>query len=267
MVCVRIALGVEYDGLTFSGWQSQTHGNTLQDVLEAALRAIAGIPIRTSCAGRTDAGVHAVGQVVHFDSTVDRPISAWVRGVNAHLPGTVAVRWAQVVSDEFHARYSAVARSYRYLLLNRPVRPALMRGRVGWQHTILNTDAMTAATAHLLGEHDFSAFRASGCQAKSPIRNLQSAAIAVQADLIVMDFTANAFLHHMVRNMVGALVDVGMGRHDPDWLVDLLNMRDRSQAPATYDAAGLYFVGVDYGPRWQLPRDSRMMTPFTTPHL
>jgi len=261
---VRIALGVEYDGASFAGWQSQPHGNTVQDALERALGAVAGTGIRTVCAGRTDAGVHASAQVVHFDTDVRRPTSAWVRGVNSHLPPAVAVRWAQPMPDEFHARFSARARSYRYLLVNRPVRPAILHGRAGWHHAPLDIDAMAAATVHVLGEHDFSSFRAASCQANSPIKIVHSAAIVRNSDLIVFDITANAFLHHMVRNLVGALVEVGKGRHTSDWLAELLATCDRSRAAATFDAAGLYLVGVDYGPGWQLPHEGRMMA--SAPH-
>lgn len=262
---MRIALGIEYDGASFAGWQSQPHRNTVQDALEVALSKIAGRAIRTLCAGRTDAGVHAVAQVVHFDTEVDRPTSAWVRGVNAHLPPAIAVRWAETVTEKFHARFSARNRSYRYLLLNRPVRPAIMQGRVGWYHAPLNIENMTQAATCLLGEHDFSAFRAAGCQAKSAIKTLRHVSISRQDDLIVFDFTANAFLHHMVRNIVGALVDIGKGGHAPDWLANLLRDRDRRRAAPTFDAAGLYFVGVDYGPEWRLPQEGRIMSPFALP--
>jgi tRNA pseudouridine38-40 synthase len=256
---LRIALGVEYDGSALAGWQSQVHGNTVQDALERALAAVAGASVRTICAGRTDAGVHALAQVVHFDTEIDRPDTAWVRGTNAHLPPAVAVRWAQRVNEDFHARFSARARSYRYLLLNRPVRPAVMHGRVGWHHAPLDVESMTLASASLLGELDFSAFRAAECQAKSPIKIMQSISIGRQNDLIVFDFTANAFLHHMVRNIVGALVYVGNGRHGPEWLAELLAGRDRARAAPTFAAAGLYFVGVNYGPDWQFPGDDRIM--------
>lgn len=258
---MRIALGLEYDGAAFAGWQSQPAGNTVQDVLERALVAIAGTRIRTTCAGRTDAGVHGLGQVVHFDTAVPRPDSAWVRGVNAHLPPTVAVRWALPVSEDFHARFCARARSYRYLMLNRPVRPALMTGRVGWFHSALDLAAMQGAASRLLGEHDFSAFRAAECQAKSPIKTLHRADIQRQGDLIVFDFAANAFLHHMVRNLVGALVFVGKGRRQPEWIDELLSVGDRSQAAPTFDAAGLYFVGVEYDPCWRLPAPATIMAP------
>lgn len=255
----RIALGIEYHGAAFSGWQSQSHGNTVQDALEKALAAIADEPVRTICAGRTDAGVHALEQVVHFDTEVERPDSAWVRGVNAHLPPPVAVLWAQRVPAEFHARFSARARAYRYLLLNRPVRPALQNGSVGWFHAPLDLDAMRQAATCLLGEHDFTSFRAAECQAKSPVKNLYRADIARQGDLIVFDFRANAFLHHMIRNLVGSLVQVGKGKQPPAWLAEVLAARDRRQAARTFDAAGLYFAGAEYDPVWQLSAGRRIM--------
>lgn len=258
---MRIALGIEYDGAGFSGWQSQPHGNTVQDVLERALAAIAGQPVRVVCAGRTDAGVHALGQVVHFDTDVRRPDSAWVRGVNAHLPPTVAVCWSRIVSEDFHARFAAIARSYRYFLLNRPVRPALFASSMGWFHLPLDMAAMRAGARLLLGEHDFSAFRAAECQAKSPIKTLLRADIVAQDSMIVFDFSANAFLHHMVRNLVGSLVYVGKGARPPEWIAQVLASRDRSLAAPTFDPAGLYFTGVDYGPQWQLPAAGRIMVP------
>lgn len=250
---MRIVLGLEYDGSPFTGWQSQPHGNTVQDVLETALAAIAGHPVRTICAGRTDTGVHALAQVVHFDTDAERPETAWVRGVNAHLPPPVVVCWAMTVGDGFHARFSARARRYRYLLLNRPVRPAAMFGRVGWHHAPLDVAAMAAAAACLTGEHDFSAFRAAECQAKSPVKIMQPVTIEKHHDIIAFDFTANAFLHHMVRNLVGALVCVGRGRRAPAWMAELLASRDRTRGAPTFDAAGLTLAGVDYGPEWRLP--------------
>ena len=249
---MRIALGLEYDGAMFCGWQSQAGGGSVQDALEAALSEVAAAPVRTVCAGRTDAGVHALEQVVHFDAPSERPLTAWVRGVNAHLPSAVAVRWAQPVADEFHARFSAHGRRYRYLLLNRPQRPGLWAHRVGWQHRPLDVTAMQAASAALLGEHDFSAFRAAECQAKSPVKTLRRASIARQGELIVFDFAANGFLHHMVRNLVGALVAVGKGAQPPGWIDELLAARDRTRAAPTFDAAGLYFAGADYDSRWGL---------------
>jgi tRNA pseudouridine38-40 synthase len=249
---MRIALGLEYEGSRFCGWQSQAGGGAVQDAVEAAISQVADAATRVVCAGRTDAGVHALAQVIHFDTQAVRPDSAWVRGVNAHLPAGVAVRWAQPVADEFHARFSARGRRYRYLLLNRPERPGLMAGRVGWFHRPLAADAMCAAAAVLLGEHDFSAFRAVECQAKSPIKTLRRAAVVRHGELLVFEFEASAFLHHMVRNLVGALVYVGKGAHPPAWIGELLDGRDRARAAPTFEACGLYFAGVDYDPVWQL---------------
>ena len=249
---MRIALTLEYDGSGFCGWQSQAGGGAVQDALESALSLVADAPIRVACAGRTDAGVHAIGQVVHFDTAALRPDTAWVRGVNSHLPASVAVRWAQSVPDDFHARFSATGRRYRYVLLNRGERPGLMAKRVGWFHRPLDADAMRAAAGLLLGEHDFSAFRAVECQAKSPVKTLRRADVTRHGDLLVFDFEASAFLHHMVRNIVGALVYVGKGAHPPEWLGELLAGRDRARAAPTFEACGLYFAGVDYDPVWQL---------------
>jgi tRNA pseudouridine38-40 synthase len=249
---MRIALGLEYDGSAFCGWQSQAGGGSVQDALEAALSTVADGASRVVCAGRTDAGVHALAQVVHFDTDAQRPDTAWVRGVNAHLPSSVAVRWARPMPDEFHARFSATGRRYRYLLLNRGQRPGLMAARVGWFHRPLDADAMAEAAGLLLGEHDFSAFRAAECQAKSPVKTLRRAGVERHGDPLVFDFEASAFLHHMVRNLVGALVYVGKGAHPPAWLAELLAGRDRARAAPTFEACGLYFAGVDYDPAWQL---------------
>lgn len=249
---MRVALCLEYEGSAFCGWQSQAGGGAVQNVLESALSIVADAPTRVVCAGRTDAGVHALAQVVHFDTEAVRPDTAWVRGVNAHLPGSVAVRWAQPVPAEFHARFSARGRRYRYLLLNRAERPGLMAQRVGWFHRPLDVQAMACAASSLLGEHDFSAFRSIECQAKSPIKVLRRADVARHGDLLVFDFEASAFLHHMVRNLVGALVYVGKGAHPPIWLGELLAGRDRARAAPTFEACGLYFAGVDYDPVWQL---------------
>ncbi len=261
---VRIALGIEYDGSGFTGWQSQPHGKTVQDVLEKAIAAVAGEPLRTICAGRTDTGVHALCQVVHFDCPVARPETAWVRGVNAHLPPQVAVRWAKEVGGDFHARFLARSRSYRYLLLNRAVRPALMAGRVGWYHHPLDIAAMREAAACLIGEHDFSAFRAAECQAKSPVKQLDRADISTQGDLIVFDFRANAFLHHMIRNLVGSLVFIGNGNHPAAWMAELLEAKDRTRAARTFAPDGLYFAGAEYDAVWQLPDAGRIMAADST---
>ncbi|MDR2452777.1 MAG: tRNA pseudouridine(38-40) synthase TruA, partial [Candidatus Accumulibacter sp.] len=235
---MRIALGLEYDGGALRGWQKQPGGGTVQDELESALGHIAGERIAVVCAGRTDAGVHAAAQVAHFDTRVERPLTAWVRGVNAFLPENVAVRWAQPVSDAFHARFSAHGRCYRYLLIDRAPRPGLWHGRAGWFHRPLAEDLMRRAARLLLGEHDFSAFRASDCQARTPVKTLRRAEVRRVAEWLVFDFEAGAFLHHQVRNMVGSLVYVGQGRHPPEWIGELLASRDRARAAPTFAAAG-----------------------------
>lgn len=251
----RIALGIEYDGSRFLGWQTQPGGGTVQDALETAIATIAGEPgASVTCAGRTDRGVHARGQVVHFDTEADRPASAWVRGVNALLPESVAVVWSRRVPQEFHARYSARSRTYRYQLINRPVRPALEARHAGWFHAPLDVEAMRAAAAYLVGEQDFSAFRSSECQAKSPVRTLHSLGIDASEGRIVFTLRANAFLHHMVRNVVGTLVYVGKGRHAPDWVAAVLASRNRSLAAPTFAPEGLCLEHVEYEPRWELPR-------------
>lgn len=251
---MRIALGVEYDGRPFNGWQSQPGGQTVQDALQLALSRVAGETVGIVAAGRTDTGVHALEQVVHFDVAVTRPLSAWVRGVNSLLPGSIAVRWAHPVPDEFHARFSAHGRSYRYLLVNCPTRPALQDGRVGWFHVPLDVVAMQAAAQYLLGEHDFSAFRASECQAKSPVKNLGRLDICKQGEMLVFDLSAGAFLHHMVRNIIGCLVYVGKGKYPPGWMAEVLASRERRLAAPTFMPDGLYLRRIQYEAKWGLPQ-------------
>jgi tRNA pseudouridine38-40 synthase len=256
---MRIALGVSYAGSGFCGWQSQPSKCGIQDAVELAIAQIAQHAIRVHAAGRTDTGVHALSQVVHFDTDTVRPISAWVRGVNAHLPASVRVQWAQTVNADFHARYSAFQRSYQYLLYNAPVAPALMAETAGWFHAPLNLHAMQAAAAYLVGEHDFSAFRASECQAKSPIKNLQVASLRVQGAYLIFDFSASAFLQHQVRNMVGALIYVGKGAYPPQYIKQLLQNRDRKLSPPTFSPCGLYLTDVLYDEKWALPRSQTSM--------
>ena len=251
---MRIALGVEYDGSPFFGWQSQAEGKTVQDTLQSALSQIAGEQISVIAAGRTDTGVHALEQVVHFDTNVERPITAWVRGVNALLPESISVLWAHPVPDEFHARFSAHGRSYRYMLLNRVTRSAIHAGKVGWFHMPLDVAAMQIAARHLLGEHDFSAFRAAECQAKSPIKHLEQLDIRRQGEMLVFDVSADAFLHHMVRNIVGCLVYVGKGKYPPDWLAEVLSGRERNLAAPTFAPDGLYLRCIKYEAKWGLPQ-------------
>ncbi|RFC36561.1 MAG: tRNA pseudouridine38-40 synthase [Candidatus Nitrotoga sp. LAW] len=251
---MRIALGVEYDGSQYFGWQSQAGGHTVQDALQVALSGIANELISVVAAGRTDTGVHAQEQVVHFNTNVVRPLTAWVRGVNALLPNSIAVLWAHMVPEEFHARFSAQARSYRYLLINRSVRDALQHGKAGWFHAPLNVETMREAAQYLLGEHDFSALRAAECQAKSPIKNLAQLDIKKQGNAIVFDLSANAFLHHMVRNIIGCLVYVGKGKHPPQWMREVLEGRERSLAAPTFAPDGLYLRRVTYDVKWELPQ-------------
>jgi tRNA pseudouridine38-40 synthase len=254
---MRVALGLEYCGRGFTGWQTQPDGRGVQDALERALAKIADGPVRTIAAGRTDAGVHASMQVVHFDADAERRETAWVRGVNANLPDGVAVLWAQAVEPQFHARFEARERHYTYLLSARPVRPALSAGRIGWYHRTLDLAAMQSGAAALVGTHDFSAFRASECQAKSPVRTLSRVSISAAGDVVRFDFRANAYLHHMIRNIVGALVYVGAGRQAPSWLGELLAGRDRTRAAPTFSPDGLYFTGVEYDAKWTLPPTRR----------
>jgi tRNA pseudouridine38-40 synthase len=226
----------------------------VQDALEPALAEIAGEPVNVTCAGRTDRGVHARAQVVHFDTGAQRPASAWVRGVNALLPDTVAVLWSHPVQEEFHARYSALARSYRYELLNRAVRPALAATHVGWFHLPLDVERMREAAALLVGEHDFSAFRSAECQAKSPVRRIHGLSVERNDDRIDFVVRANAFLHHMVRNIVGMLVYVGKGSFSPLHVRDVLLSKDRSKAAPTFGPQGLYLEKIEYEPKWGLPQ-------------
>jgi tRNA pseudouridine38-40 synthase len=226
----------------------------VQDALEPVLAQIAGAPVEVTAAGRTDRGVHARAQVVHFDTGARRPESAWVRGVNALLPDSVAVLWSKEMPDDFHARYSALARTYRYLLLNRPVRPALDATRFGWFHTALNVESMKEAAVLLVGEHDFSAFRSSECQAKTPVRTLHALQIERQGERIDFVLRANAFLHHMVRNIVGTLLYVGKGKHPPQWVREVLLSKERSRAAPTFAAEGLYLESIEYPPKWRLPQ-------------
>lgn len=257
---MRIALGVEYNGAHFCGWQSQSNQGGVQDALELAIQKVAIQPIRVHAAGRTDTGVHALMQVVHFETTASRPTTAWVRGVNAHLPDTVRVLWACEVNNTFHARFSAQQRSYQYVLFNQPQHAAIQHDRVGWYHQPLQIAPMQQAIAYLRGEHDFSAFRASECQAKSPVRCMTAAEVRQVGHYFIFEFSANAFLQHQVRNMVGALIYVGAGKQDASVIQTLLTARDRTQSPPTFSPNGLYLSGVQYGAEWGLPDTQRQLT-------
>lgn len=250
---VRVAAGVSYDGSLFCGWQSQPERCGVQDAVESAVSSIAGHAVRIHAAGRTDTGVHARSQVVHFDTDVIRPGSAWVRGVNAYLPSTVRIEWAVEVPHAFHARFSAFSRSYEYVLLNAPVSSAIMASKVGWFHQPLDFSRMQEAVSYLEGEHDFSAFRASGCQAKSPVKTLHLATVTQYGEYYKFSFSANAFLHHQVRNMVGALIYIGKGAHPPVHIKRLLSLKDRKVSPPTFSPNGLYLTHVGYDEKWGLP--------------
>ncbi len=249
----RIALGVAYRGTAYRGWQRQPAGPTVQQCVEEALSRFVDAPVTVSCAGRTDAGVHAFNQVVHLDSPVQREPFSWLRGSNRYLPADIALQWAQPVADDFHARYSAQGRRYRYLLLESALRPALEAGAVGWTFSALDGEALRAAAALLVGEHDFSSFRSAECQARSPVKTMYAVQVSRRGAYWRFDFHGSAFLHHMVRNIMGCLVVVGSGRQPPAWLAEVIAARDRDAAAPTFAADGLYFAGADYDARHAIP--------------
>ena len=259
---MRLALGIRYNGQAYDGWQSQPSGRTVQDRLEKALSQFAARRVSTLCAGRTDAGVHALMQVVHFDTEVERTPFSWVRGTNRFLPDDIAVQWAQPVPDAFHCRASALARRYVYVLSQSPVRPSLDAGRVGWSMNPLDGDAMRAAAALMLGEHDFSSFRASACQARSPVKTMRRIEITRHGNddrcRWHFEFEADAFLHHMIRNIMGCLVRVGRGNAPPEWITEVLAARSRDAAAPTFAADGLYFLGPLYDAQWGLPAEATL---------
>lgn len=256
---MRIALGIEYDGTGYNGWQRQASGVGIQSLVEEAIAAVANHAVEAVCAGRTDAGVHASGQVVHFDSTATRSLRGWLLGINSNLPADINVTWVSVVRDDFHARFSARSRSYRYLILNRNVRSALYRDRAWWVHQALAVDRMREAAACLHGEHDFSAFRAAGCQAKSPVREVHAINIDREGDWVSLTVTANAFLQHMVRNVVGLLVAVGCGDSPVTRAAEVLAGRDRCAADVAAPAHGLTLVQVSYPEEYALPGSAQAL--------
>ena len=257
MTTSRIALGIEYNGSTFNGYQMQAAGTrTVQAELEKALSKVADEPLRLTCAGRTDTGVHATGQVVHFDTSARRELKAWLLGGNVNLPRDIAIHWARQVDADFSARFSATARSYRYILFNRKVRPGVFQHHVAWSFDRLDAGAMHTAAQHLLGEHDFEAFRSSQCQARHAVREMQQISVKRQSDYVILDITANAFLHHMVRNIMGSLMVIGRGEQPVGWLHDVLQGRDRTLAGITAPPAGLYLVNVQYPEHFGLPAKS-----------
>jgi tRNA pseudouridine38-40 synthase len=250
---VRVALGVSYNGQAYQGWQSQPSGQTVQDKLEAALGKFTAQRISTLCAGRTDAGVHALMQVVHFDTDRQRDAHAWTRGTNANLPRDIAVQWAVLTTEAFHCRACATSRRYAYVLLASPIRPSVEAGRVGWSFRPLDVQAMRQAASYLLGEHDFTSFRASQCQALSPVKNMLAIDIHQRGAYWRIEFEANAFLHHMIRNIMGCLVQIGQGKKPPEWILEVLAARDRRAAAPTFSPDGLYFLGPRYDTHWGMP--------------
>jgi len=263
----RIAMGVEYDGTGYSGWQVQHHADTVQARVEAAVSRVADEPIRVHCAGRTDTGVHATGQVIHFDTHARRTPRSWVLGSNSYLPDDVAVRWAAPVPEAFHARFAARGRHYRYLILCRPTRSALWRHRAVWTHRPLDPERMRTAAASLVGRHDFSSFRAIGCQAKSPVRTVRYLDLDRDDDLISLTVGADGFLHHMVRNIAGVLMAIGRGDADVDWTGRLLSQRDRTRGGVTAPPHGLYLTGVDYADEFDLPSSLSDTDVVSTPSI
>lgn len=249
----RLALGLAYRGQAYHGWQSQPDGNTVQDRVEAALTAFADQAVTTVCAGRTDAGVHALNQVVHVDTPIERDDFSWVRGTNRFLPADIAVQWCQPVPDAFHARNSARGRRYRFVILESAVRPAIEEGLAGWVFRPMDGDAMRAAAALLIGEHDFTSFRAANCQSPTPVKTLRAIGVARRGAYWCIDFDASAFLYHMVRNIVGCLVAVGQGRQPPGWMAEVLAAKSRDAAAPTFPPAGLYFAGPYYDAALGLP--------------
>jgi tRNA pseudouridine38-40 synthase len=249
----RIAIGIEYDGSAYAGWQLQASAPSVQGAIEVALGAVADSPVGVTCAGRTDAGVHAIGQVAHFDTNVERSARSWALGANTNLPNDICVLWAREVPSGFHARYSALSRTYRYVILNRSSRPALARHRACWIHRPLDERSMGEAASHLLGEHDFSAFRAAECQSRTPMRRVETIDVRRTGDYVYIDVRANAFLHHMVRNIAGVLIEVGAGDAEPAWVRTVLEGRDRTFGGVTAPPGGLYLLAVTYPAEFELP--------------
>lgn len=250
---MKVALGIEYCGRDYYGWQRQKLPGTIQETIENALSSVADEAIEVVCAGRTDAGVHAVQQVVHFETTASREAHAWVLGGNTQLPDDIAITWAKPVDDDFHARFSAFSRTYQYLILNRRSRPAIFNGRVTWECRPLDLERMRAAAGSLVGEHDFSSFRAAACQAKSPVRTVHWLNLHRLDNWFVLTICANAFLHHMVRNIAGVLLAIGMGKEDIEWIQEVLEARDRTASGVTAPPDGLYLVNVDYPEQFAIP--------------
>lgn len=252
---MKYAACIEYDGSAFMGWQFLKHGVSVQAAVEEAISRVANHPVKVICAGRTDTGVHGIGQIIHFESNAPRSLHSWKLGINSNLPDTVTLRWVQVVDDSFHARFSAGARRYRYIVLNRDTRPAVLFNRVSWHRNPLDHEAMHEAAQYLMGQQDFTSLRAAGCQAKHAVRELLDISVSREADMIYLDVKANAFLYHMVRNIAGTLFLVGEGKQPVSWVPELMAQKNRRLAGATAPAGGLYFVHVDYPAEFGLPTE------------
>ncbi len=251
---MRIALGIEYDGSEYFGWQRQSNVNSVQQEVETALSQICNHKVDIYCAGRTDAGVHGTGQIVHFETDAKRDLSAFTLGLNSILPDNIAVTWVKEVDEQFHARYSAVARRYRYVIYNHSLRPGILRKGLSHYHQPLDVEKMQQACPYLIGEKDFTSFRAVHCQSNTPFRNIIHLKVDRFGDFIVIDIKANAFLHHMVRNITGCLIDIGMNKYPPIWMKEVLELKDRTKASATAKAGGLYLVDVEYPEKWGIPK-------------
>ena len=251
---MRFALGIEYDGSNYCGWQRQNHVNSVQQELEKALSKVVNTPTEVICAGRTDTGVHGTGQVIHFDSPVDRGERAWTLGINTHLPQDISVKWGQSVSDDFHARFSATARRYKYIIYNGTKRPAIFHKGLSHCYDALDADLMNQAAQHLVGEHDYTSYRTVHCQANSPVRTIKHLKVTRQGQYVIIDIKANAFLHHMVRNIAGSLIRVGRKIETVDWIGEVLEQRNRCKAGMTAPSGGLYFVDVDYPQEFNIPK-------------
>jgi len=250
---MKIAAGIEYCGTRYSGWQCQKDVPNIQEHVEQAVSKVANHPVRVICAGRTDTGVHALNQVIHFETSAQRKLHSWILGSNVNMSADVSMIWARQVEDDFHARYSATGRTYRYIILNRAARPGFNNGLVTWEYRPLDEERMTAAAAHLAGEHDFTSFRSAACQAKNPVRVVRRCEVYRQHDYVILEIAANAFLHHMVRNIAGVLMAIGMRKEDPDWVKDILRARNRKAGGVTAPADGLYLMNVDYPDKYGLP--------------
>jgi tRNA pseudouridine38-40 synthase len=258
---MRLALGIEYDGSAFFGWQEQARVRTVQSCLDEALSTVANEPVKSVCGGRTDSGVHAIGQVVHIDTAAERGARSWILGTNVNLPNDVAVRWSQPVAADFHARFSALRRHYRYVILNRTARPGLWSSQVSWEPRYLDEARMHRAAQHLLGEHDFSAYRARGCEAKHPVRRIEYIEVSRQGEWVFLVVVANAFLQHMVRNIAGVLIAIGIGEADESWTRTILQSQDRDAGGVTAPPQGLYLTAIEYPSHFGLPKMPNQLDP------